>query len=157
MQTEQDSNLSASESQAPSVKQSEAPAQETKSLRDAPEATNGTDESTHKVEVKSGASETAPPNRILPSSLFSSRRPITFPDACVRIRRLLKNPSDYDVLEAYALFKQATEGDNETPIPNELDFVGLAKWDAWKNKRGLSSEEAQACYIDLVRRLESNN
>ncbi|KAJ9066727.1 hypothetical protein DSO57_1006949 [Entomophthora muscae] len=144
MQTEQDSNLSASESQAPSVKQSEAPAQETKvkenpgqrlkSLRDAPEATNGTDESTHKVEVK-----------------------ITFPDACVRIRRLLKNPSDYDVLEAYALFKQATEGDNETPIPNELDFVGLAKWDAWKNKRGLSSEEAQACYIDLVRRLESNN
>ena len=53
-------------------------------------------------------------------------------------------------LEIYALFKQGSTGDNTTTRPGMLDFKGKAKWDAWEAKKGLSQEEAQREYIELV-------
>ncbi|CAE6456319.1 unnamed protein product [Rhizoctonia solani] len=59
-------------------------------------------------------------------------------------------PSQEDKLAFYKYFKQATAGDVDTPRPGLLDFVGKAKWDAWKSAEGTSKEEAQAKYVELL-------
>ncbi|EJU05053.1 acyl-CoA-binding protein [Dacryopinax primogenitus] len=53
-------------------------------------------------------------------------------------------------LEFYALYKQGTIGDVNTTRPGLLDFVGKAKWDAWKQLEGKSKEEAQKEYVELL-------
>ena len=57
-------------------------------------------------------------------------------------------------LEIYGLFKQATVGDVNTSRPGMLDFKGKAKWDAWEAKKGMSSDDAKAAYVDLVKEVE---
>ena len=56
-------------------------------------------------------------------------------------------------LEIYALYKQGLIGDVNTARPGMLDLKGKAKWDAWNAKKGVTSEEAQQQYIDLVKDL----
>lgn len=51
-------------------------------------------------------------------------------------------PADDDLLELYALFKQATVGDVNTDRLGILDFKGKAKRDAWNHKKGTDSEKA---------------
>ncbi|CAI9573207.1 unnamed protein product [Staurois parvus] len=58
------------------------------------------------------------------------------------------------MLKVYALYKQATVGDVNTPRPGMLDFKGKAKWDAWESKKGISQEDARAQYIQLVKELK---
>jgi diazepam-binding inhibitor (GABA receptor modulating acyl-CoA-binding protein) len=53
-------------------------------------------------------------------------------------------------LEIYSLFKQGSIGDVNINRPGMLDLKGKAKWDAWNTKKGMSQEEAQQAYIDLV-------
>ncbi|KAJ2971721.1 hypothetical protein NQ176_g7552 [Zarea fungicola] len=50
----------------------------------------------------------------------------------------------------YALFKQATVGDNETEAPGMMDFTGKAKWNAWNDVKGLSQDDATHQYIGLA-------
>ena len=45
-------------------------------------------------------------------------------------------------LELYKYYKQATIGDCNTPKPGYFDFVGKAKWDAWKSVADLPKEKA---------------
>ncbi|KIP10522.1 hypothetical protein PHLGIDRAFT_18308 [Phlebiopsis gigantea 11061_1 CR5-6] len=59
-------------------------------------------------------------------------------------------PSQDDQLFFYAHYKQATIGDVNTTRPGMLDFVGKAKWDAWKKVEGLSKEEAQKKYVEKL-------
>ncbi|KAJ9589837.1 hypothetical protein L9F63_027903, partial [Diploptera punctata] len=56
----------------------------------------------------------------------------------------------------YALFKQATMGDNETAKPGMLDLKGKAKWEAWNGKKGTSKEAAMEAYIALVEKLKAS-
>ena len=56
-------------------------------------------------------------------------------------------PTDDELKEIYALFKQATVGDVNTPRPGMLDFKGKAKWDAWESKKSMSSDAAKEAYI----------
>jgi len=51
--------------------------------------------------------------------------------------------SNEQKLEFYALFKQATEGPNNTKPPGRLDLINRAKWTAWKNVGKLSKAEAK--------------
>lgn len=53
-------------------------------------------------------------------------------------------------LKLYALFKQATEGDNATTCPSLLDIVGRAKWNAWQAMAGISHADAQARYVACI-------
>lgn len=53
-------------------------------------------------------------------------------------------------LALYALYKQATAGDNETAKPGMFDLTGKAKWSAWADKKGLSKEDAMKAYIEEV-------
>uniref|UniRef100_A0A8C8MKC9 Enoyl-CoA delta isomerase 2 n=1 Tax=Oncorhynchus tshawytscha TaxID=74940 RepID=A0A8C8MKC9_ONCTS len=63
---------------------------------------------------------------------------------------LKKDPGNEAKLKIYALFKQATQGPCNTPKPGMLDFVGKAKWDAWKSLGSVSQEDARQQYVDLI-------
>ncbi|KAI0029268.1 acyl-CoA-binding protein [Vararia minispora EC-137] len=67
-------------------------------------------------------------------------------------------PSQDDQLFFYSHYKQATVGDVNTARPGLLDFVGKAKWDAWKALEGKSAEDAMKAYVDkLLQVLEAAN
>lgn len=53
-------------------------------------------------------------------------------------------------LALYSLYKQATEGDVRSKRPGMLDMLGRAKWDAWSNRRGLSSQDAKQLYVESM-------
>ena len=55
------------------------------------------------------------------------------------MKQLKSSPSNDELLALYALFKQATVGDNETAKPGLLDMKGKAKWNAWNEKKGEST------------------
>ncbi len=77
-----------------------------------------------------------------------------FSRAQERVNKLSRRPSDLQLLELYSLYKQATMGDATGKRPGALDFKGRAKWDAWKQREGLSREEAMRQYVELVEVLE---
>ncbi len=53
-----------------------------------------------------------------------------------RVWRLKEKPDDSTLLNLYALYKQATEGDAKSPHPIPDGMVGMAKWRAWRRLRG---------------------
>ena len=59
-----------------------------------------------------------------------------FEKAAEEVRQLPFKPSDATLLRLYALFKQATVGDNGTPKPGFFDLKGHAKWNAWNEIKG---------------------
>ena len=76
-----------------------------------------------------------------------------FEDAVKNSTSLSERPDNATLLKIYALYKQATEGDNEAKKPSFTDVVGRAKWDAWNKLQGTSAEAAQQQYIDLIAEL----
>ncbi|XP_072745266.1 acyl-CoA-binding protein homolog isoform X2 [Anoplolepis gracilipes] len=76
-----------------------------------------------------------------------------FEAAAAAIKTLTKRPTDEQLLELYALFKQATVGDNNTSKPGMLDLKGKAKWEAWNKKKGTLQEQAKQTYIDYANQL----
>lgn len=79
-----------------------------------------------------------------------------FENAVERSKTLTERPSNDVLLQLYALFKQATEGDVSTERPGGFDFKNIAKWDAWKKQEGKSSDEARTEYVALVNKLSAN-
>jgi diazepam-binding inhibitor (GABA receptor modulating acyl-CoA-binding protein) len=73
-----------------------------------------------------------------------------FQDAQERIKTLTQRPSNEEFLDLYAFFKQATLGNNNDKKPGMFDLKGQFKWTKWKEKAGLSKEEAMKKYVDLV-------
>jgi diazepam-binding inhibitor (GABA receptor modulator, acyl-CoA-binding protein) len=67
---------------------------------------------------------------------------------------LTRRPDNATLLRLYALYKQATEGDNPRQRPGLSDLVGRAKWDAWTALKGMPTEEAMRRYTELVDTLE---
>jgi len=70
------------------------------------------------------------------------------------VNALAQRPDDHTLLQLYALFKQATEGDASGDQPSSFDFVRRAKFDAWSAIKGTSSEDAMRQYIELVASLK---
>ncbi|KAF7992629.1 hypothetical protein HCN44_004973 [Aphidius gifuensis] len=70
-----------------------------------------------------------------------------FDKAAEDVKDLTKRPSDEELLELYALFKQATVGDVTGSRPGMLDLKGKAKFDKWSTKKGTSKEDAKKAYI----------
>jgi len=77
-----------------------------------------------------------------------------FDSAVTRSRALPTRPSNEDLLQLYALYKQATEGDVSGDRPGGFDFKAIAKYDAWTEIKGKSSEDAMLEYVALVSKLE---
>jgi acyl-CoA-binding protein len=61
-----------------------------------------------------------------------------------------QRPDNSTLLQIYALYKQATEGDVTGDKPGFGDLVGRAKWDAWNKLNGLPQEDAMQQYVDLI-------
>jgi len=72
-----------------------------------------------------------------------------FADAQARIKPVTGLPSTV-MLDLYALYKQATEGDVSGARPGMLDVRGRAKYDAWAKRKGLSRDAAIEAYLALV-------
>jgi acyl-CoA-binding protein len=64
-----------------------------------------------------------------------------------------EKPSNEDLLKLYALYKQGDEGDITGDRPGGFDFKAIAKYNAWEEMKGKSSEEAMKEYIDIVNKL----
>jgi diazepam-binding inhibitor (GABA receptor modulating acyl-CoA-binding protein) len=79
--------------------------------------------------------------------------PARFEDAQKRVKQLSKTPSNDDLLQLYALYKQATAGDVSGSRPGMLDLKGRAKYDAWAKTKGTSKDAAMEKYVSLVDRL----
>ncbi|XP_053676969.1 acyl-CoA-binding protein homolog [Anopheles nili] len=78
-----------------------------------------------------------------------------FNEAAEKVKSFTKRPSDSELLELYALFKQATVGDNETEKPGMFDLKGKAKWQAWTDRKGVAKDAAMEAYIKLVDELSA--
>lgn len=73
-----------------------------------------------------------------------------FDAAVAGSRNLSERPDNATLLKLYALYKQATAGDNAEKKPGFGDLVGRAKWDAWAAVKGLSADDAMQQYVDLI-------
>ena len=76
-----------------------------------------------------------------------------FDNAVASSKELPKRPDNEELLELYALYKQATEGDVTGERPGGFDFKAIAKFDTWEDKKGLAKEEAMQQYIRFVEKL----
>ncbi len=78
-----------------------------------------------------------------------------FEDAVAGSKLLPAKPDNETLLRLYALYKQATLGDNGENAPsNPFDFVAKAKHEAWLGLKGTAKEEAMQQYVDLVNQLK---
>ena len=75
-----------------------------------------------------------------------------FERAAQDVQSLSERPGNEDLLQLYALYKQATEGDVSGDKPGFFDFVGTAKYEAWAAVAGTTRDDAMRRYIELVDR-----
>ena len=83
-----------------------------------------------------------------PSSLAEA-----FAAAQERARGLPKTPTNSELLDLYALYKQGTLGDARGKRPGLFDVRGRAKYDAWAARAGTPKEAAMQAYVELVAEL----
>ena len=76
-----------------------------------------------------------------------------FESAVANSKNLSERPDNATLLKIYALYKQATAGDNADKKPGFGDMVGRAKWDAWNGLKGTAADAAMQQYIDLIESL----
>jgi diazepam-binding inhibitor (GABA receptor modulating acyl-CoA-binding protein) len=80
-----------------------------------------------------------------------------FENAFNESKHLSERPSNDVMLQIYALYKQAVEGDiNIDPPANPFDIVAKAKYSAWEGLKGKSKEDAMQEYIDLIAELKKS-
>ena len=79
-----------------------------------------------------------------------------FEEAVKQSKTIPQRPSNEDLLLLFALYKQATEGDVQGERPGGFDFKAIAKYDAWVDQKGKSSEVAREEYENLVKKLAKN-
>jgi diazepam-binding inhibitor (GABA receptor modulating acyl-CoA-binding protein) len=76
-----------------------------------------------------------------------------FDAAVANSKNLSERPDNATLLKIYALYKQATSGDNADKKPGFGDMVGRAKWDAWNGLKGTSTDDAKRQYVELINSL----
>lgn len=78
-----------------------------------------------------------------------------FKKAAEDVKNLKQTPTDDEMLEIYALFKQSEVGDCNTSKPGLFDLKGKYKWEAWNGKKGMSQDAAKQEYVNKVTELIS--
>jgi diazepam-binding inhibitor (GABA receptor modulator, acyl-CoA-binding protein) len=79
-----------------------------------------------------------------------------FNTAVAKSKELTRRPSNEELLDLYALYKQASEGDVTGDRPGGFDFKAIAKFDAWASKKGTTKEQAMQDYVNLVSKLQQS-
>lgn len=77
-----------------------------------------------------------------------------FESAVADSKKLPERPSNDVLLQLYALYKQATDGDVEGKRPGFTDMIGRAKYDAWAAIKGTGNDDAMKRYVELVSSLK---
>jgi diazepam-binding inhibitor (GABA receptor modulating acyl-CoA-binding protein) len=77
-----------------------------------------------------------------------------FEQAVADSKNLPERPDNMTMLKIYALYKQASTGDADGKRPGFTDMVGRAKWDAWNELKGKTSDEAKQAYVELIEDLK---
>ena len=77
----------------------------------------------------------------------------SFEAAVAHSKNLSERPDNVTLLKMYALYKQASAGDNAEKKPGFTEVVERAKWDAWNKLKGTAADAAKQQYIDLVAEL----
>ena len=80
-----------------------------------------------------------------------------FEAAAEAAKSLPERPDNDTLLELYGLYKQGSCGDASGHKPGFFDFVKLAKYEAWEQLAGTSTDDAQRRYIALVERLSGTS
>ncbi|KAH6939662.1 hypothetical protein HPB50_020295 [Hyalomma asiaticum] len=76
-----------------------------------------------------------------------------FNKAAEDVKNLKERPSDEELLELYALYKQGSIGDCNISQPGMFDPKGRAKWTFWNKKKGTSQEAAKEAYVSYAGKL----
>ncbi|KAL1241337.1 Acyl-CoA-binding protein [Trichinella spiralis] len=76
-----------------------------------------------------------------------------FEEVAEQVRRLKSRPTDNELLELYALYKQSTVGDASEEKPGVFDFKGKSKWDVWRKRKGMSKTDAMKEYIKKTKQI----
>ena len=71
--------------------------------------------------------------------------------------KLNKTLSDNELKEIYALYKQGTLGDIDIEKPGMTDLSGVAKWEAWTEKKGMEKDEAKRKYVEMAKEMKSKH
>ena len=165
------------DTEKPGVKQDEAEAEDDHASREVggsvseevmqPDMAGSIDEKGLEISDVPEVKEVTPPKDIAKSNITIRRRvkkrrkkekPMSvelFNTAAEEVKNLTSRPSNDDLLKLYGLFKQAKEGDNNTPKPGMFDFKGSAKWKAWNELKGMTAEDARKQYIEFVEQLKA--
>lgn len=77
-----------------------------------------------------------------------------FAAAASDAKSLPAKPDNDTLLKLYALYKQGTDGDVHGEAPGFMDFVGRAKYEAWKDIEGMDKQKAKQGYVELVDKLK---
>lgn len=78
-----------------------------------------------------------------------------FKNASQEVHNLKEKPSDAELLQLYANYKQGTVGDINVNKPSFFMFKDVAKWNAWNELKGSSKLQAQVNYIKIVEELKA--
>lgn len=73
--------------------------------------------------------------------------------AVAQVKTLIKRPTNEELLQLYALYKQATDGNVAGSRPGLFDIKERAKYDAWAALKGQTTDDAMRSYITLVANL----
>jgi diazepam-binding inhibitor (GABA receptor modulating acyl-CoA-binding protein) len=74
-----------------------------------------------------------------------------FPSCSKTVEDYIRNGNELtndDMLTFYSYFKQATIGNCNTQIPSFFQIKEKAKWNAWNNIKGMSSQTAKIMYVN---------
>ncbi|GAB3671323.1 acyl-CoA-binding protein [Salinisphaera aquimarina] len=64
-------------------------------------------------------------------------------------------PSNDYKLKMYALYRQAVDGDVSGKKPGMFNPIARCKWQAWRDVKGMSREDAMAQYVAEVDKVEA--
>jgi acyl-CoA-binding protein len=76
-----------------------------------------------------------------------------FTAAQAKAKAFKRAPTNDQLLDLYALYKQGTAGDASGARPGMFDLVGRAKFDAWAKQKGTTKDAAMESYCTLVDKL----
>lgn len=78
-----------------------------------------------------------------------------FNGACEHVKSIVSLLTPSQMLEFYALFKQATVGPCNVPRPSWYAMEAKQKWDAWNKLGSMSKTDAMNAYIGLLQQFDS--
>ncbi|KAM0697718.1 hypothetical protein Q7P36_002572 [Cladosporium allicinum] len=87
--------------------------------------------------------------------MVAAKQSPEFTKAIADSKTLSKTPTNDELLELYALFKQGNQDPKfeDAPKAGAFDFKGKAKYNKWSEFKDLSAADAQKKYVQLVKDL----